>query len=82
MVLAGERLYIAGPRDFAPDDGAYEAMIGERGAVFRVVAAADGTTLEEFEMNEVPVFDGLIDASGRLYMSAMDGKLLCFGKGK
>ena len=80
MLLAGERLYIAGPPDLWPDEGAYEAMIGRKGSIFRVVSAADGETLSEFKMEQTPVFDGLIGASGRLYMSTMDGKLVCFGK--
>ncbi|NQT11678.1 MAG: PQQ-binding-like beta-propeller repeat protein, partial [Planctomycetes bacterium] len=80
MLLAGERLYLAGPPDLAPDGGAYEAMIGKRGAVFRVVATSDGSKLAEFRTEEVPVFDGLIAAGDRLYMSTMDGTLLCLGE--
>ena len=64
----------------APDEGAYEAMIGEKGAQFRVVSAQDGSTLAELGMKQVPVFDGLIAAAGRLYMSTIDGTLVCFGE--
>jgi hypothetical protein len=80
MLLARERLYLAGPPDLLPDEGAYEAMIGKKGALFRVVSTTDGSTLSEFKMDEVPVFDGLIAASDRLYLSTMDGTLICFGK--
>ena len=76
MLLAGERLYVVGPPDLSPEEGAYEAMIGKRGALFRVVSTADGNELTEFEMDEVPVFDGLIAADGRLYMSTMEGTLI------
>jgi hypothetical protein len=79
MLLARQRLYLAGPPDLPPDQGAYEAMIGKRGALFRVVSTYDGSTLAEFEMEEVPVFDGLIAAGDRLYMSSMDGTLICLG---
>ncbi|MHC4403987.1 MAG: outer membrane protein assembly factor BamB family protein, partial [Planctomycetota bacterium] len=82
MLLARERLYLAGPPDLPPEQGAYEAMIGKRGAVFRVVSTSDGGRLAEFTMDEVPVFDGLIAAGGRLYMSTMDGTLICWGQGK
>jgi len=82
MLLAREHLYVAGPPDLPPDDGAYEAMIGKRGALFRVVATSDGSQLAEFEMDEVPVFDGLIAAGDRLYMSTMDGTLICLGEKK
>jgi len=80
MLLAGERLYLAGPPDLAEDAGAYEAMIGKRGAIFRVASTADGSTLAEFAMDDVPVFDGLIAAGGRLYMATMNGTLVCLGK--
>jgi outer membrane protein assembly factor BamB len=82
MLLAGEHLYLVGPPDLSPEEGAYEAMIGKRGAVFRVVSTADGGTLVEFTMDEVPVFDGLIAAGDRLYMSTMDGTLICLGEKK
>jgi outer membrane protein assembly factor BamB len=81
MLLAREHLYLVGPPDLPPDEGAYEAMIGKRGAVFHVVSTADGATLAEFTMQEVPVFDGLIAAGDRLYMSTMEGTLICLGQG-
>ncbi len=80
MVLAGERLYLCGPPDLHPDDGAYESIIGQRGAIFRVVNAADGESLNEFTIDEAPIFDGLMAAGGNLYMATMDGKLICFGE--
>jgi len=80
MVLAGERLYLTGPPDLAPEAGAYEAMIGKRGSTFQVVATGDGNRLTEFTMKEAPVFDGLIAAGDRLYMATMEGTLICLGK--
>jgi len=79
MLVAREHLYLAGPPDLSPEEGAYEAMIGKRGATFRVVSTSDGSALAEFEMKEVPVFDGLIAAGDRLYMCTMDGTLICLG---
>jgi len=82
MLLAREHLYLAGPPDLLFEQEAYEAMIGKRGSLFRVVSTADGGTLDEFTMDEAPVFDGLIAASGRLYMSTMNGTLICLGDKK
>lgn len=79
MLVAREHLYIAGAPDLIPEWSAYEAMIGKRGSVFRVVSTSDGGTLSEFSMKETPVFDGLIAAGDRLYMSTMDGTLICLG---
>jgi hypothetical protein len=82
MLLARDHLYLAGPPDLSPDEGAYEAMIGKRGALFQVVSTTDGGTLAEFKMDEVPVFDGLVAAGERLYMSTMEGTLICLGEKK
>ena len=79
MLLSRDRLYLAGPPDLPPEQAAYEAMIGKRGALFAVVSTSDGSKLAEFKMDEVPVFDGLIAAGDRLYMSTMDGTLICLG---
>ncbi len=79
LLLARRHLYIVGPPDLAPNEGAYEAMIGKRGALFRVVSTTDGSTLAEFRMDEVPLFDALIAAGDRLYMSTMSGTVICLG---
>jgi len=79
MLLAREHLYLAGAPDPLPEEEAYAAMIGKRGALFRVVSTSDGATLAEFDLEEVPVFDGLIAAGKRLYMSTMNGTLICLG---
>lgn len=79
MVLARGHLYIVGPPDLAGEQEAYEAMIGLRGSVFRVVSTSDGETLAEIEMDEAPVFDGLIAAGRRLYMSTLEGTVICLG---
>jgi hypothetical protein len=44
------------------------------------VSTADGGTLAEFKMDEVPVFDGLIAAGDKLFMTTMEGTLICLGE--
>jgi len=41
------------------------------------VSAADGRKVAEYTLDAPPVFDGLIAARGRLYLSTTDGKVLC-----
>jgi len=79
MLMARDHLYVVGPPDLPPEQGAYEAMIGKRGSVFRVVSTSDGGNLSQFSMKEVPVFDGLIASGDRLYMTTMQGTLICLG---
>ncbi len=78
MVLAGERLFVAGPPDVVPEDDPMAALEGRAGGVLRAVAATDGETLGEQKLDAPPVFDGLIAADGRLYMVTTDGRVRCF----
>jgi outer membrane protein assembly factor BamB len=80
MLAGREHLYVVGPPDLPPGEEAYEAMIGKRGATFRVVSKSDGSSRAEFSMDECPVFDGLIAAGDRLYMTTMEGTLICWGE--
>jgi len=78
MVLAGERLFVAGPPDVVPEDDPMAALEGRAGGVLRAVDAAGGKTLAERRLDAPPVFDGLIAAGGRLYMVTRDGRVTCF----
>ena len=94
MVLANDRLFVAGPRDVADEkllwghsnEQAYrEAMAaqmewlqGKHGSLLQVFSKKDGSKLAEKRLAHVPAFDGLIAAAGRLYMVTDRGSLLCF----
>ncbi|MFW6108688.1 MAG: PQQ-binding-like beta-propeller repeat protein, partial [bacterium] len=77
MVLAGERLYLAGPPDVVPKDDPMAAFEGRKGAALWVVDATTGEKLAERALDCVPTFDGLIAASGRLYLVTTGGEVLC-----
>ncbi|MCX7049070.1 MAG: PQQ-binding-like beta-propeller repeat protein [Candidatus Sumerlaeota bacterium] len=95
MALADKILFIAGPPDvvdeeqvFAtPDDPAIRAKLdeqvaaleGRKGAQILAFSVADGKKLCAFELDSPPTFDGMAAAFGRLYLSCMDGKLICLG---
>ncbi len=94
MVLAGDRLFIAGPRDVADEKQLWGRsnekvfkqqmaeqaawLRGEHGSVMQVFSKVDGKKLAEYELDCLPAFDGLIAADGRLYMVTTDGALVCF----
>jgi hypothetical protein len=79
MVLAGDRLYLAGPPDVVLGDDPLAAFEGRLGAKLWVVAAESGRRLEQYHLAALPAFDGLIAARGNLYLSTTDGRLLCIG---
>jgi hypothetical protein len=80
MVLAGQRLFVAGPPDVIDPADPMAAFEGRKGALLRVYAARDGKSLFEQPLEAPPVFDGLIAAGGCLLMSTTDGQVLCLGK--
>lgn len=94
MVLADGNLYISGPPNVVneakvwlrkPEDQAKlqkqaAALNGDLGALLRVVSTKDGSKLAEYKLDSPPVFDGMAAANGRIYIAAMDGKVVCYGE--
>ncbi len=80
MVLAGQRLYLAGPPDIVPKEDPMAAFEGRMGARLWVVSASNGEKLAEYKLDRSPVLDGLMAARGQLYIATKDGKLVCMGK--
>jgi len=79
LVLAGDRLVLAGVPDVVPNDDRYAGIEGRLGARLWVVSAADGKKLAEMKLDRPPVFDGLSAADGRLYLAIDDGRIMCMG---
>jgi outer membrane protein assembly factor BamB len=80
MVLAGDRLFLLGPPDVALEDDPTAAFEGRAGARLWVVDSEDGSKLAEYEMDETPVFDGMISVDGRIYIATENGRLICMGQ--
>ena len=59
-----------------------ESWQGKKGALLWAVSADTGTKLSEYKIPAIPVWDGMIAANGRLYLSLKDGTVLCMGKRK
>jgi hypothetical protein len=94
MVLAGDRLFVAGPRDVVDEkqmwgrsnDESFQKKMaeqaawldGEHGGVLQIFSKQDGKKLAEQELASLPAFDGLIAAAGRLYMATEDGAIVCY----
>ncbi len=80
MVVAAEKLFVAGPPDVVPDDDPLAAFEGRLGASLVAFSTADGRQLADAaKLDAPPVYDGLIAAAGRLYLSLDDGRVVCYG---
>ncbi len=93
LVLAGDKLFVAGPPDLLDEQQAFRQMDdpstrrnlenqsasykGQKGASLMAVSAADGRILAKYDLDNPPVFDGLIAANSRLYMTTTNGRVLC-----
>jgi len=81
MVLAGDKLFVAGPPDVIPEDDPLAAFEGRKGADLWSFSSSTGKKLSEIRhLKAPPVYDGLIAAQGRLYISTNDGCVHCFGE--
>ncbi len=98
MVAAGDVLFIAGPPDVLDEPAAFQtfqdkatqkilaaqdaALRGRSGAMLHAVAAGTGKVLAEYRLDSPPVFDGMIAAGGKLYLTTCDGKVACMDRAK
>ena len=78
MVKTRDALFFAGPPDVVDPKDPTAAFEGRKGAILKAVSAKDGKPLAELTLDSPPVFDGLIAAHGRLYLTARDGSVRCF----
>ncbi|MHC4253022.1 MAG: outer membrane protein assembly factor BamB family protein, partial [Planctomycetota bacterium] len=76
MVLAGGVLFAAGPAREGKREPSFD---GAGKALLMAFAAKDGAELSRLELDSQPVFDGLAAARGRLYVTTLDGRLICLG---
>jgi outer membrane protein assembly factor BamB len=77
MALAGQNLFIAGPPDVVDPDDPMAAFEGRKGGLLWAVSASDGTRQAGCRLESPPVFDGLIAAQDRLFLSLRDGRVIC-----
>jgi hypothetical protein len=94
MVLANDRLFIAGPRDVADEKALWgrsneeifkqkmalqDAWFkGAHGGVLQVFSKKVGKKLAEKKLDRLPAFDGMVAATGKLYMTTECGSILCY----
>lgn len=57
---------------------ALDSFEGRKGGLMWAVNKADGKRIAEYRLDCPPVFDGLIAANGKLYMSLKDGRSACW----
>jgi hypothetical protein len=54
------------------------ALEGQQGGILVAVDAETGETLHTVELETLPSWDGLVGAQGMLFLTTLDGRVLCF----
>jgi len=98
MVLAGNKLFIAGPLDMIDEEATFKQLSEKDEGVQKLLADQDqalegkisglllsvncdsGLVEQSIELGTLPAWDGMSGASGKLFLSTTDGRLMCFGK--
>ncbi len=92
LVVTDESIFVAGPHDVVKTeeetgDGALvltnakevlDAWNGKLGGTLWAVSRRDGSKRAAYELESPPVFDGMAAAGGSLYLSTVDGRVVCF----
>jgi outer membrane protein assembly factor BamB len=78
MVMADKVLFVAGPS--ADEVTGPQAPDEQQGSLLIALSASDGRELAQYELDSLPVFDGMAAAYGQLYISMKDGGLLCLAE--
>jgi hypothetical protein len=79
MVKAADRLLVAGPPDPKTPNGEalYASWTGQSGGTLLAIAPETGKIQEELQLDSPPVWDGMAAAGGRVFISLMNGAVVC-----
>lgn len=92
MVLADDTLIVSGFPDiarknkdmeaiaFVNNEEATAALQGKYGSSIYLMDTQTGQKLSALKLKEVPVFDGMSAANGRIYLGTTAGSLICMGE--
>ena len=78
MVLAGDTLFVAGPHGETHLD--LDAWEGKQGISLQAISTSSGKPIAKLPLDELPIFDGMAAAKGRLFLSMKDGSVRCFAE--
>ncbi len=57
-----------------------QALDGRDGGMLLVVNTETGKVEHQLQLDALPTWDGLAGANGKLFLSTLDGRVMCFGK--
>jgi len=82
MVLTKDKLFIAGPPAIGNEQTqeAKDKWLGKEGGNLLVLSSKNGKLLSEIKLESPSVFDGMIAANGKIFISLQNGSVICLEK--
>jgi len=80
ILRAGDMIFLAGMADAISAGDPHATFEGRSGGLMRTISAVDGKALAQRKLTSPPVWDGLAATAGRLYMTTMDGHIICMDR--
>jgi len=77
MLKSGDHLFMSVTPVEIPLNDPHAAYEGRKGGMVWIVAARDGSKVAEYDLGSPAVWDGMAAARERLYVSTMDGSVVC-----
>jgi outer membrane protein assembly factor BamB len=78
MVKTGDVLFISGAPDEVPSADPLAPFEGRGRGILQAVSPSTGGKIMEYTLDAPPIFDGLISANGKVYVSLENGAVECW----
>ena len=79
MVLVENKLLVAGFKEPVDPDDPWARIEGREGGVLCLLSNLDGSKLAEYQLETLPVWNGMAAANEKIFISLKNGKLICMG---
>lgn len=81
IVVGDDSIFLAGIEDkIGPADNPWKYYDGLMGAKLIVYNRKDGKQQQKISLKSAPVFDGMSSANNKLFISCIDGSIICIGE--
>jgi len=80
MLVGKGRLVVAGALDASDQEDPWKHFEGRGGGFLYVIDAKSGKELSRVSIASPPVWNGIAAAGGNIYLSTVEGKVVCFSR--
>ena len=79
MVLTKDKLFVAGPPEMGnrETEEAKNKWLGREGGKLLCLSSKDGDLLSELKIESPSIFDGMVAADGKIFISLQNGSVIC-----